>query len=891
VNWISRLFRKSKLENQLDSELRFHVEQQTADNIAAGMNPEEARRSALAQFGGLEYIKEETRDARGTQFIESLLQDIRFAFRMLHKSPGFTAVAVLTLALGIGANTAIFSVVDAVLLKPLTYPRPNRIVQLLLTHSGHAAIGCSPTEFNILRQQGSALEDVSGYESGSAGMDLTGGALPEQIHAIRVTVDYFRLFGAPIIQGRTFTAQEDQPNAGHFAVMSYGLWQRRFGGDPGIVGKAISLDSQPYTVTGIVGPGFVGPGFVAAPVDVWIPFQIDPNSSDQGHTFVAAARMRPGVTLAQAISELQLAAIQFRQKFPGVKGPQDGFSAELLQDAMVSGIRSSLLVLLGAVSFVLLIACANVANLLLVRATARRREIAIRAGLGAGRNRLVRQLLTESVVLFFIGGGLGLILGMTGVRALLAMSPGNIPRVGPDASTVTVDWRILVFTVGFSLVTGIVFGMIPALDASRADVSATLNESGLRSGASIRQNKARALLVISETALALILLVGAGLLIRSFVALRAVDPGFDPHNVLTLRMSLTGPRFQTTSGVAQLVRDSVERLDSLPEVVSAGSTCCLPLEGGPGLPFIVIGRPLGNSPSHGRGDWASVSPDYFNVLGMPILRGRGFSERDDAAAPPVVIVNQAMARQVWPNEDPLNARLLIGKGMGPVFKDVERQVVGIVGDVHDAGLNRNPGPAMYLPVSQVPDAITALSARVYPIAWVVRTRVEPQSLVTEVENELRAASGGLPVGRIRTMDEILVQSTASASFNMLLLTIFAVSALALAAIGIYGLMAYSVRQRRQEIGIRMALGATQGNVRTMVVLQGMRLALIGVGLGIVAAFGLTRLMTSFLFGVKTWDPMVFAIVPIVLSAVALFAVWIPAYHATRVDPVIAIRYE
>ncbi len=813
--------------------------------------------------------------------------DVKHAFRMFIKNPGFTAIALAALALGIGANTAIFSVVDAVLLKPLTYPDPDRIVQLLLTHFGRTAIGCSPTEFNILRQQESVFEDVSGYDLGSAGINLTGGAFPEQIHGIRVTVDYFRLFGAPIALGRTFSAEEDRPNGGHFVVMSYGLWHRRFGGDPEIVGKAISLGGQPYTVTGIVGPGFV----TDPPADVWLPFQIDPNSNDQGHTFVAAARLRPGVALSQVNSELHLAAIQFRQKFPGVKGPEDGFSAVRLQDLIVSGIRSSLLMLLGAVSFVLLIACANVANLLLVRATARRREIVIRAALGAGRDRLIRQLLTESVLLFLMGGVLGLILGMVGVRALLSISPGNIPRIGLDASAVTLDWRVLLFTLGLSLVTGVLFGMIPALDASRADLSAMLNESGGRSGTSFRQNKARSLLVISETALALVLLVGAGLLIRTFVALRAVAPGFDSHNVLTLRMSLTGPRFQTTAGVAQLVRDSVQRLDSLPGVVSAGSTCCLPLEGGPGLPFIVVGRPLGNSPSHGRGDWASVSPDYFKVLGIPILRGRGFSDHDDGAATPVVIVNQAMARQVWPNEDPLNARLLIGKGMGPVFEDVDRQVIGIVGDVHDAGLNRNPGPAVYLPVSQVPDGITALSARVYPIAWVVRTRMEPHSVSTEVENELREASGGLPVGRVRTMREILVQSTASANFNMLLPTIFGVSALTLAAIGIYGLMAYSVRQRTQEIGIRMALGATGGNMRNMVVRQGMRLTLIGVGLGTVTAFGLTKLISNFLFGVKTWDPIVFVAVPVVLCVVALLAMWIPAYRATQVDPVISIRYE
>ncbi|MGH9693750.1 MAG: ABC transporter permease, partial [Bryobacteraceae bacterium] len=524
--------------------------------------------------------------------------------------------------------------------------------------------------------------------------------------------------------GRTFTPEEDLPNGGHVVVLSNGLWKRRFGGDPGIVGKAISLGNQPYTVVGILASSFV----TDPAADLWLPFQFDPNSNDQAHYFIAAARLKPGVTLGMAKAQMQLAADQFRRTYPGVLRPKDGFGVQKLQDAIVSDVRSSLFVLIGAVSFVLLIACANVANLLLVRANGRRREIAIRAAVGAGRMRIVRQLLTESVLLSLVGGVFGLILGMVGVRALLAINPGNIPRIGEHGAAVTLDWRVLAFTLAVALLTGILFGLIPALEATRSDLSATLKESGGRAGTSFRQNKARSVLVVSEMALALVLLIGAALLIRTFIALRAVDPGFDAHNVLTMQMSLTGPRFEKTAGVAQLARDGIERIESLPGVEAAGTTCCLPLEGGFGLPFTILGRPLTNGPYHGGGGWMTVSPRYFDVFKIPLMRGRSFTLRDDGNAPGVVILNQAMAHQYWPKSDPLKDRIVIGKGVGPEFDEPARQIVGVVADVRDGGLNRNPRPTMYIPLAQVPDGVTALNARIGPIAWIVRTRVSPHSL-------------------------------------------------------------------------------------------------------------------------------------------------------------------
>jgi putative ABC transport system permease protein len=820
--------------------------------------------------------------------LETFLKDLKHSLRMFLQSPGFTIAAIAALALGIGANTAIFSVVNAVILKPLTYPDPDRIALFLLTSPQGSGPAASVPKFNLWREQTSIFQDVSAYDFGGPGLNLTGGAYPEQIKGIHVTADYFRLFGAPIEQGRTFTAEEDLPHGPHVVVISDGLWRRRYGADPHMIGKIMELGGEPYTVIGIVGPGFN----FDPPSDVWIPFQFDPNSTDQAHYFLAAGRLKRGVTLDQAKAQLKLTADQFRRKYPGgALGPKDSFSVQPLQDAIISDVQTSLWVLIAAVTLVLLIACANVANLLLVRATGRKREIAIRAAIGAGRGRLIRQLLTESVLLSVVGGALGLVLGIIAVRALLAINPGNIPRIGEHGTAVTLDWHVLAFTLAVSLLTGILFGLIPALDASRADLSATLKESGGRTGSGFRQNKARSLLVISEMSLAIVLLIGAALLIRSFIALRSVNPGFDPHHVLTMEMSLTGSRFEKTAGVAQLVHDGVERLHSLPGVAAAGTTCCMPLEGGFGLPLIIVGRPLTNGPAHGGGGWRTVSPRYFDVFKIPLLRGRFFNDRDDGASAPVVIINQALARQFWPKGDPLNDRLLIGKGVGPEFEEPARQIIGIVGDTRDAGLNRNPQPIMYIPVSQVPNGVTALNARIGPILWILRTHADPHSLSSAVQKELRQASGGLPVAHVRSMDEVVVHSTAREDFNMLLLTIFGCSALLLAAIGIYALMAYSVQQRTQEIGIRIALGAESADVRNLVVFQGMQLALIGVAIGITAAFGLTRLIASLLYGVKTWDPVTFTTVPILLGAVALFAVWLPARRATRIDPVDALRYE
>ena len=818
------------------------------------------------------------------------MTDLKHSLRMFVQNPAFTIPAVLALALGIGANTAIFSVINAVLLKPLTYPEPDRIVQFMLTFRNGSSPGASVPKFMNWKSQTNVFEDVAAYDFGGPGLNLTGGAFPEQVQGIHVTADYFRLFGARTLYGRTFSQEEDSPHGGHTVVLSYGFWKRRYGGDPHLLGKSIFLGGDPYTVVGIIGSGFN----FDPPADLWLPFQFDPNSNDQAHYFIAAGRLKRGVTLARANAQLKIAYGQFVRKYPAAEGPNrggNGFSAQLLRDQIVSDVRTSLLVLLAAVSFVLLIACANVANLLLVRATARRREIAVRAAIGAGRGRIIRQLLTESVMLSVAGGIIGLVIGLAGVRALLAMNPGNIPRIGENGSAVTLDWHVLLFTAVISLLVGVVFGLIPALDASRADLSLTLKESSGRSGTGFRQNKARSLLVIVEMALALILLIGAVLLIRTFVALRTVNPGFNPHNVLTMQMSLTGSRFEKTAGVARLSKNGAEQIERVPGVEAAATTCCLPLEGGFGLPFIIAGRPLTNGPAHGGAGWQDVSPGFFDVFRIPIVRGRAFTYRDDGSAPRVALINQAMARQFWPKGDPLRDRLIIGHGVGAEFEEPARQIIGVVADMRDGGLNRDPRPTMYVPVAQVTDGVTALNARIGPISWVVRTKVTPRTLSAQIESKLRQASGGMPVAHIRSMDAVVIHSTAREDFNMLLLTIFGASALLLAAIGIYGLMSYSVEQRTQEIGIRVALGAASPAVRNLVVWQGMRLVLIGIVIGVAAAFGLTRLIATFLFGVKPFDALTFVAVPILLGLVALAAVWLPAQRATKIDPMEALRYE
>jgi len=817
-----------------------------------------------------------------------MLQDARYAVRTMLKSPGFAAVAVLTLALGIGANTAIFTVVNAILLRPLPYQDAERMVFLTRTFPGGRSGSVSvPKFFSWRRDSIDVLTSVAAYDFMGPGVSLSGEGDPEQIKAIRASVDFFSLFGVTPALGRTFSAEEDRPSGPRVAVLSYGLWKRRFGADPQLVGRTVVLSGEPHTVIGIT-PHDFEPN---PPADVWLPLQADPNSINQGHYLVCAGRLKPGGTQAAANAPMKIAAEQFRRQYPNSMGRNESAGVVSMRESLVGGIRPTLLITLGAVAFVLLIACANVANLLLARAAAREKEIAIRTAIGAGRWRLVRQLLTESGLLALAGGAIGLLLGHWGLRLLLAFTPAQLPRLSEMTTHSGLDIRVLLFTLLLSLATGVLFGLAPAFRISRPDLSSTLKEGAARTTSSVRHLRVRGLLVVSEMALGLVLLIGAGLLIRSAVLLRGVQPGVDARHALTFKTALTGARYANTAAVTQFSRLLIERLERLPGVQAAANIINLPTEPGPDLPLRIEGRPASAADATGEEQWRYASPHAFKATGVPLLRGRAFADTDTAKSPAVAIVNEAMRRKYWPKEDPLGQRITIGKGMGPEFEDPTREIVGVVGNVREFGLSNEPPPMMYIPQAQVKDAFTALGSKILPMAWVLRTSVDPMTLATTVRREAVSVDPQQAVFDFRSMDQVFEKSMADRGFILLLLSIFAGTALLLAAIGIYGVMAYSVEQRAHEIGIRIALGAGRGDVLGLVVRHGMTLAGIGVAIGLAAAFGLTRVLTALLYGVKATDPVTFAGVAMVLAAVALVATWIPARRATRVDPITALRCE
>lgn len=823
--------------------------------------------------------------------MESLLADLRHAYRVLLKSPGFTATAIAALALGIGANTAIFSVINVVLLKPLPFPEPDRIMQIQRGFPGGTGGSSSIPKFNTWKKN-DVFEAMAAYDFAGVGMTVGGGDRPEQVKGIHVSSEFFRVFGVSPVIGRAFTPEEDVPNGPRVAVISHRLFERRFGGDLRAVGQPVNIAGEPTTVVGVL-PATFQPD---PPADIFIPLQADPNSTNQGHYLMVAGRLKAGVTLQAARAQMKIVGERFRQANPKWMDKTESVAVIPLQEAQVGDVRLPLLILLGAVGFVLLIACANVANLQLARASTRQREIAIRTAVGASRMRIVRQLLTESIVLALAGGSLGFVIGAWGVRALLAIAPGDLPRVSDSLHSVTavsaLDWRVLAFTLATCIATGILFGLFPALHVSRLDVNSSLKDTSGRAGTGRHQNRARGFLVVSEIALAVILLVGAALMIRTFASLRAVNPGFDPHNMLTLQVSLSGGRYGTTAKVDDLIRQMTPRLESLPGVESAASAIMLPIEGGVDLPFNIAGKPPAKGNMYnGDEQWRSVSSHYFAAFKIPLLRGRVFNQHDTGNAAHVVIINEAMAKKYWQKEDPIGRSITIGKGLGPQFEEAPREIVGIVGSVRENGLRDSNQGVMYVPASQVADGLTQLANKVLPLSWAVRTARSPEALTPSIQHEFMAFDAQLPVAKFRTMEQVISESTARQNFNMLLLTIFAAVALLLAAIGIYGLMSYSVEQRTQEIGIRVALGASGGDMLRMVVVRGLWLAAVGMGIGLAAAFGLTRVLSSLLFGVKANDPIAFGAVAVTLATVAWAATYIPARRATRIDPIIALRYE
>jgi predicted permease len=811
--------------------------------------------------------------------------DVRLAIRALRAAPLVSAVAILSLMLGIGANSAVFSVVNAVLLKPLPYPDPDRLVLLGYTFSGASAALVSETKLNVWKEHPAAFEEIAALRSRR--VTLGDGAGVEQVHAIQTNTACFTVFGVRAARGRVFTAAEDRPGGDRVALLSNGFWKRRFGSDPSVVGRQIRFDGALTTVVGILDARVDTAIFNLVP-DVWIPLQLDPDSTDHPPSLLAAARLRSGTSMALARSHARLAGEEFHRRFPQASGPNDTFTVAPFRDALVRDVRTSLLVLAGAVTLVLLIACANVANLMLIRGSVRQREIAIRTAIGASRWQIARQLVIESLTLALVGGFLGLVFGLAGIRALLVLNPTDLPRIGPEAIGVTADWRVLAFTLAAASLTGLVCGVWPAMRLSGSNPVVQM-ATGSRSGPTRPERRVRASLVVGEMALALVLLVGATLLIRTFAKLSQVDRGYDARHVTTLRVALTDPRFTKTSAVEQFVRSTVQRVAAIPGVSGAAATRTLPLESDWLTSVRILDRPVDEA-SPLIVSYRIVSPEYFKVLNIPIVGGRALTDGDGFGAPPVAIINQAMARRHWSDGGALDHRIVVFPGRTP-DEEPARQIVGIVGNVRDGmPLEQAERPTVFVPLAQLLDRESAAQAPA-SLAWIVRTHAEPGALVRVIQREIAQASGGAPVADVQSLDQLAARAIAPTRFSMAVLVLFGACAVLLAAIGIYAVIAYAVQQRSYEIGVRLALGARWTQIRNMVLLEGVKLASCGVALGIAAAAALAGTLSTLLFEVAPHDLLTFAAAPLFLCAIAFAAVWIPARRASRIDPAEVLRRQ
>jgi len=835
-------------------------------NRAAGMARDEAYYTARRQFGGVDQIKEQVRDQRGWVGLETIFKDLGFAWRLLRKNPGFTTVAVLTLALGIGACTAIFSIVNGVLLRALPYDQPGQLVQLWEDPSGKGREQNSVAggEFADWKEQTTTMESISVIRR--VNLNLTGEGRPERLSVHKVSASYLQILRVRPFLGRDFLPDEEQPGKDRVVVLTHRLWQQYFGGATNLVGRAIRLDSQSYTVIGIL------PSKPQLPLecDVLVPFVFGSESwhhSRSDHRLRVIGRLKPGVTLEQARAEMDAITQRLKPSYPPWKKDW-GVTVVPMHEQLTGAIRPQLWVLFGAVGFVLLIACANVAGLLLARMAARQKEMAVRAALGAGRWRVIRQLLTESVLLSLLGGTLGLLLAFWGVHLFTELNADNLPRV----QEIGVDSSALGFALLMSLTTGVVFGLAPALHLARPDLTGALKQDGRTSRAGSGSGL-RSALIVAEVALALMLLAGAGLMLKTLFRLQAVPSGFNPHGVLAMDMSLDDTKYPAGDRRAAYLRQIIQRIESLPGVEAAGTATTLPMSGSTDTSIRAESRPDQDEFYIGT-DYDFVSGDFYPAMGIPLLKGRVFTERDDSrSAPRVAIMNETLARRVFPGENPLGQRVRL---WGELW-----EVVGVVGDVRQRGLDRDVREHIYAPQAFNP----------YPCSLVVRTKVPPLALAETARNEILKLDPDQPVSNVRTLEQIAANSASLHRLMFVLLGLFAGAAVLLAAIGLYGVMAYLVSQRTREIGIRMALGAQRGDVLLQVMQQGLRLTVLGVATGLLGSFALTRVMSHLLFGVTPRDPVTFAGVALLLMAVALFACWLPARRAARVDPMVALRAE
>ncbi|HSO76107.1 MAG TPA: ABC transporter permease [Blastocatellia bacterium] len=807
--------------------------------------------------------------------MQKLKQDLIYAFRMLYKNRGFTAVALLALALGIGANTAIFSVVNSVLLRPLPYRDPQRLIMVFQNYQqrgGPEREWASPADFRDFRDQAGSFENVAALLGWQP--TLTGRDEPEDLQGAAVSHDTFAMLGVEPVLGRGFAADEDRAGAERVVVLSHELWQRRFASDPLIIGKNLTLAGESFTVIGVMPSRFSFP--ILTGTEIWrtvTPVLAAQPGCDRGCVILRLiARLKTGVTLDAARAEMNAINQQMAERYPDTnKGV--GSTLVTLHEQLVGDVRPAMLVLLSAVALVLLIACANVANLLLARAAAREKEVAIRAALGATRARLIRQHLTESLLLAVLGGAFGLLMAFWMVDLLVSFAPDGTPRL----DEIAIDKSVLAFTFGVAVLTGLIFGLAPAVLSSRTNFNNALKEGGRDTSATSRGNRVRSALVVSEVALALMLLVGAGLLIKSFVNLQRVDPGFNPRSVLRADVILPRTRYPDRNQPAAFYKQLLDRVTAMPGVQAAGAVSTMPLGGGgTDSDFGIEGRPPAE-PGKPQVAWfSSATPDYFRAMGIRLLRGREFLESDNAAAPRVAVISEAMAQRYFPDEDPLGKRLVFGGG-----KDL-REIVGIISDIKFFGLNKDARPSMYFPHAQTPSRGMSL---------LVRTEGAPMTLAAAIRAQVSELDRDLAVSNVMTMEELVAGSLAEPRFTLLLLGVFAAVAMLLSAIGVYGVVSYSVTQRSHEIGVRMALGAQMRDVLKLVVTEGMTLVMAGVAIGLAAAFALTRVMESLLFGVSATDFTTFAFTSLCLAIVALGACFVPARRATKVDPMVALRYE
>jgi putative ABC transport system permease protein len=868
--------RRGRADREMDAELREHLELYADDLVRSGIPRDEALRRARLKFGGLEKTKEECREAVGANIAETFVQDLKFGARSMLRSPGFTAIAVIALALGIGANAAIFSVVDAVLLRPLAYRDSSNLVTILHYESGPV----SAANYLDWRQQAKSFEAMGATERHD--VNLTNVDSPEHVDGLLLTQSILPMLGVQPLLGRWFAPGEDKQGADHEVILSYRFWQRRFGGESSAVGRTITLDGQSYTIIGVMPQGFQFAPFWATKSELWMPLPFVATTDRNHNSLRVFARLAPGATIAQARAEFAGITARMEKQFPGTNS---NITVTPLKEKVVGNVEAPLTILLVAVGLVLLIACANVAHMLLARAAARQKEFAVRTAIGASRGRLVRQFLTENLLLSAMGGAAGLLLAFWGTRALVALSPAQLPRV----DTVTLDSRAVLFLIVVTAICSVAFGLAPALQASSVNLGDTLKESGRGSSDGIRRNRLRSVLVVSEFALALLLLVGAGLLARSFSALRSVNPGFDPHHVLSMVVSVAGSAEAPQGAREVFYRSLLERVRALPGVESAGAINNLPLDGDLwGWGYLVEGKPAPAPQDMPSAVYRVAAPGYFEAMRIPIIKGRPIRESDSLTAPHVVVVNEKFARDVWPGEDAIGKRLTFDTATD---QHDWLNVVGVSKNAAQGDWAAPVEPEVYLAAFQNTPFLGDTHSYIAYITLVVRAKGDPAALTRAVKSTVWSFDKNLPISEVVTMDGVVAEANAEPRFEMMLLGIFAGVALALAAVGIYGVMSYSVSRRTHEIGIRVSLGASRTQVLLLVLRQGLVLAVVGLCIGIVGALMLSHLMSSLLYGIQPTDPVTFIGVGALLLLVAAAAVYFPARRAMRVDPMVALRYE